>query len=107
MITNGFVTLYRFDNSLGEYTRIGSFSAWIYRQMRTKTTPDGVQAREVYDVRIPHKIDAGLKSGDLIFFEKTYSHHPDLRLCSRVAAVTENRTGSAVHWHIEAENQYR
>ena len=107
MVTNGVVTLYGYDASVCEYVHNGSYTAWIYHQMRTKTTPDGVVAREVYDVRIPHKVRGGIKSGDLVCFEKSDAQKPDFGKCSRIAAVTENRVGSVRHWHIEAENQYR
>ena len=107
MQTNSFVTLFRFDEASGEYSRIGSFAAWVYMQSRTRTDSGGTYPHDIFDVRIPCKIKGGVKTDDLISFEKTSAASPVIGECSRIAAVTENRIGSCPHWHIEAENQYR
>lgn len=107
MNTNSFVTLFRFEETTGEYTRIGSFAAWVYRQSRTRSDSGGTYPHDVFDVRIPCKIKDGVKTDDLIAFEKTSASAPVIENCSRVAAVTQNRIGSCPHWHIEAETRYR
>ena len=107
MNTNSFVTLFRLDESTGEYTRIGSFAAWVYRQSRTRTDSGGTYPHDVFDVRIPCEIEGGVKTDDLIAFEKTSATSPVIENCSRIAAVTENQTGTCPHWHIEAETRYR
>ena len=107
MQTNSFVTLFRFDEASGEYTRIGSYAAWVYRQSRTRTDSGGTYTHDVFDVRIPNKIEGGVKTDDLISFEKTSAASPVIEECSRIAAVTENHFGSCPHWHIEAETRYR
>ncbi len=107
MLTNSYVTLLRFDEASGEYTLIGCYSAWVHRQRRTRSEKGGTYSRDVFDVRIPHSVDGGILTDDLIYFGKVESALPAPAECSRIAAVTENRTGHCPHWHLEAENQYR
>ena len=107
MQTNGYVTLYRFDPSAGEYSSVGSFSAWIYKQERTRAEMGGVYTRSVFDVRLPLDAVKEICVNDLVRFEKCTTAPPELDKCYRIAAVTENKFGAFPHWHFEAENQYR
>lgn len=107
MLVNSYVTLMRFDETSGEYVCIGTYSAWVHRQRRTRTEKGGAYSRDVFDVRIPHRIDGGIAPDDLIYFGLSNSVLPTPNQCSRVAAVTQNSIGSCPHWHVEAENQYR
>lgn len=107
MRTNGIVTLFRFDEKVAEYARVGTFPAWVYRQTRTRATESGAHNRDVFDVRIAHKIEGGVHTDDLICFRRIDTSSPPMDECSRIAAAVENRVGLRPHWHIEAENQYR
>lgn len=107
MITNSIVTLFCFSKADGKYVNAGCFPAWVHRRHKLKSDKSGVQRNDAFDVRIDSSKISEVCIGDMIFFGGTDSENPDLSVCRRVAAVSDNRFGGKPHWHLKAEFDYR
>lgn len=107
MISNSFVTLFRFDDSKGKYERQGAYPAWVHRRMKLRDREDGTREQDAFDVRIESRLLRTCRVGDMIYFGRTSDAAPDLARCRRVAAVSDNRFGGNPHWRLKAEFDYR
>lgn len=107
MISNSYVTLFRFDGSEGKYRREGTYPAWVHRRMKLRCGDGGARAQDAFDVRIDSRLLRTCCTGDVIFFGKTSEPAPDLSKCRRVSAVSDSRFGGSPHWHLKAEFDYR
>lgn len=107
MLENGVVTLFALSPDGEDYTKCGTYPAWIYRKRRLRSTEKGIYFRDNFDVRIEHKLAERISVGDLIYFGEMSQEEFSVAECRSVAAVAENNFGGTPHWHLQAEYEYR
>lgn len=104
MISNSCVTLFRYSPSGGGYVRLGTYPAWVHRRAKLKSESGGAMSRDGFDIRIDAARLGEACVGDMVYFGT--ANEFDAAVCRRVDAVSDNRFGSAAHWHLRAEFDY-
>ncbi len=107
MLENGVVTLFTLSPDGEDYTKCGTYPAWIHCKKRLRSTERGIYFRDNFDVRIEHKLINQISLGDLIYFGEISQDEFSVAECRRIAVVAENNFGGIPHWHLQAEYEYR
>ena len=106
MRENGVVTIFRPDGTSGRLISLGTVPAWVSRKDMLRNEGAGIYNDDRFDVRIEIRYLDNVRSGDLIFFGRAETNCVSPTECRRIESVTENKVGTAPHWHIAAEYRY-
>lgn len=103
MLTNMYITLFRFNEDTDEYENAGHFSAWVHKTHATVKTEKGMRQHDVFSIRFDLKKIENIEPECLVFFGESHDKHPDIRSCRKISRINRNAFGCSPHWHLQSE----
>lgn len=101
MTCNNKVTIWHYDEQTGTYS-LSHYDCWERGKTKITQTENGAIKANIFVIRIPTTEEIQAVEGDYIKFGVWSDERPPKERCISIAAVTNNRIGSAPHWRIDA-----